>query len=216
MVLAGLDVSPARLATLPSVTTAAVILAAEPSTRLGRTKQLERWGDSTLLGYVVAQAKEFPVDEVWVVLGHDSDAILAGVDLGDLGVLENPEWEEGVASSLRVALDALMRLSRCDQALLLSGNEPDISAEVVGALFASHARAGKPVTIPKYRYSTGYPVLVDKQLWPRLMSMEGDDDSLRLFKAHPEWVNEVLISDNPPKAIETEADIAQLRPRPTV
>jgi molybdenum cofactor cytidylyltransferase len=50
---------------------AAVILAAGESRRLGRAKQLEPWGDSNLLGQVVARTREFPVDEVWVVLGHD-------------------------------------------------------------------------------------------------------------------------------------------------
>ena len=59
------------------MSTAAVVLAAGGSRRLGRTKQLEPWGDSNLLGHVVRRTLEFPVDEVWVVLGHDAETILA-------------------------------------------------------------------------------------------------------------------------------------------
>ncbi len=193
--------------------TAAVILAAGSSKRLGRTKQLEPWGATNLLGHVMERIRSFPVDETWVVLGHEFERILAETDTGDAGVIENPGWEEGVASSLRVALDALTRLSRAERVLILKGDEPEISGEVVAELLASHGRAGRPVSVPKYRYAVGYPLLVDRSLWSRLMSMEGDDDPLRLLKAHPEWVNEVWFPDSPPRAVTTEADVAELRPR---
>ena len=114
--------------------TAAIVLAAGGSRRLGRTKQVEPWGDTTLLGRVLVAAKEMPVDEIWVVLGADSERILSEVDFGDAGVVENPEWEEGIASSLRVGLDALTRLSRAERALILMGDQPDVSPEVVTQL----------------------------------------------------------------------------------
>ena len=197
------------------MSTAGVVLAAGSSTRLGRPKQLEPWGDTNLLGHVVARAGSFPVEEVWVVLGYDIDRILAETHLGQAGVVENPEWEEGIASSIRVGLDAVTRLSRCDQVLILIGDQPDVSAAVVEELLRSHARAGKPVSLPKYRYSSGNPVVVQRSLWPRLMSLEGDDGAKRLWQAHPEWVNEVWFSEAPPRDVDTEIDVSELRPRPT-
>jgi molybdenum cofactor cytidylyltransferase len=195
------------------MTTAAVVLAAGGSRRLGPTKQLESWGESNLLGHVISRTFEFPVDEVWVVLGHDADRILAETDLGDAYVVENLEWEEGIASSLRVGLDAVTRLSRCDRALIVIGDQPDVPIDMVVDLIESHGRAGKPVTLPKYRYSWGNPVLVDRVLWPRLMSLEGDEGAKRLWQAHPEWVNEVWVSESSPRDVDTEADIRELRPR---
>ena len=192
---------------------AAVILAAGGSRRLGRPKQLEPWGDTNLLGHVVARTSEFPVEEVWVVVGYESDRILAETDLGTAGVVENPEWEEGIASSIRVGLDALTRLSRCDQALIVIGDQPAVPVEVVDALLASHAGSDKPVSVPKYRYTSGNPVLVDRLLWPRLMSLEGDDGAGRLWQAHPEWVNEVWFSDLAPRDVDTETDVAEMRPK---
>ena len=195
------------------MSTAAIVLAAGASRRLGRPKQLEPWGDTNLLGHVVARASAFPVDEVWVVVGHEYERVLAETDLGEAGVVENPEWEEGIASSLRVGLDALTRLSRCDTALIVIGDQPDVSAEVVEELLESHRKAGKPVTIPKYRYTRGNPVVVDRSLWARVMSLEGDDGAKRLWQAHPEWVNEVWFSSATPKDVDTESDVAELRPR---
>ena len=192
---------------------AAVILAAGGSRRLGRPKQLEPWGDTNLLGHVVARTSEFPVEEVWVVVGCEADRILAETDLGTAGVVENPEWEEGIASSIRVGLDALTRLSRCDQALIVIGDQPAVPVEVVDALLASHAGSDKPVSVPKYRYTSGNPVLVDRLLWPRLMSLEGDEGAGRLWQAHPEWVNEVWFSDLAPRDVDTETDVAEMRPK---
>lgn len=193
--------------------TAAVVLAAGGSRRLGRAKQLEPWGRSNLLGHVVSRTFEFPVDEVWVVIGHEADQILDGTDLGGAYVVENLEWEEGIASSLRVALDALTRLSRCDQALIVIGDQPDVPVDTVTELLESHARSGRPVSIPKYRYSWGNPVVVNRSLWARLMSMEGDEGAKRLWQAHPEWVNEVWFSESAPRDVDTEADVEELKPR---
>lgn len=195
------------------MSTAAVVLAAGGSRRLGRTKQLEPWGTSNLLGHVVARTHEFPVDEVWVVLGHESEEILDATDLGDAYVVENLEWEEGIASSLRVGLDALTRLSRCDRALIVIGDQPDVPVATVAQLLESHERAGKPVTIPKYRYSWGNPVVVDRSLWARLMSLEGDEGAKHLWQAHPDWLNEVWFSEQAPRDVDTDADVDELKPR---
>lgn len=195
------------------MTVAAVVLAAGGSSRLGRPKQLERWGDTTLLGHIIDQVRQFPVDEIWVVLGSGIDEILDRVDLEDCGVVENPEWEEGIASSLRVGLDALLQKSRADAALIVIGDQPQLDQRVVTEVVDTFAQAGRPVVIPKYRYTWGNPVLVDRSLWPRLMSLEGDEGARRLFQAHPEWVEEVWIDHLPPRDVDTEADLAELRPR---
>lgn len=195
------------------MTVAALVLAAGGSSRLGRPKQLEKWGSTTLLGHVVDQVRRFPVDEVWVVLGADSEEIMKAVDLDDCGIVENPEWQEGIASSLRVGLDALIQTSRAEAALIVIGDQPNLDRRVVGEVVAAFAQSSLPVTIPKYRYTWGNPVMVDRSLWPRLMSLEGDEGAQRLFKAHPEWVEEVWTDHLPPRDVDTEADLAELRPR---
>lgn len=195
------------------MTVAAVVLAAGGSSRLGRSKQLERWGETTLLGHVIEQVRQFPVDEIWVVLGAGIEDILEQVDLDGCGVVENLEWQEGIASSLRVGLDALIQKSRADAALIVIGDQPNLNQRVVTEVIDTFRRAGRPVVIPKYRYTWGNPVLVDRSLWPRLMSLEGDEGARRLFQAHPDWVEEVWTDHLPPRDVDTEADLAELRPR---
>ena len=193
---------------------AALVLAAGGSRRLGRPKQLEPWGRTTLLGHVLDQVRRFPVDEIWVVLGADADRVLETVDLEGVGIVENPEWQEGIASSLRAGLDALTRLSKADAVLLVIGDQPEVDPHVVERLVAEYRKHHGPVVVPKYRYTWGNPVLVDRSLWTRLMSLEGDEGARRLFQAHPEWVREVWFESLPPRDVDTEADVEELRPRP--
>ncbi len=192
---------------------AALVLAGGGSSRLGRPKQLEPWGGTNLLGHVIDAVRHYPVDEVWVVLGADLEEILDQVDLSDCGIVENPEWEEGIASSLRVGLDALIQKSRCEAALVVIGDQPDIDPDLVVRVLETFEGSSAPVVIPKYRYTLGNPVVIDRSLWPRLMSLIGDEGAQRLFQAHPEWVEEVWVEQLPPRDVDTESDVTELKPR---
>ena len=192
---------------------AALILAAGASTRLGTPKQLLPWGDGTLLGHVIARTRSFGIDEIWVVIGHEADAVLETVDFGDASVVLNDEYEEGLASSLRVGLDTLTRESRADQVLLALGDQPEIRADVVAELLTVSKREKRPAIIPKYRYTWANPVLIDRSLWARLMSLEGDTGAQHLLQAHTEWVREVWFEHLPPRYVDTTQDVADLQPR---
>ena len=192
---------------------AALVLAAGGSARLGAPKQLLPWGDTTLLGHVLEALAELPFEEVFVVIGANGNEILDKVDLSETIVIENPEWEEGMASSLRVGLDAVLRLSRADAVVIFLGDQPEISEEVVMGLIDARRSTKRQAIVPKYRYAWGNPVVVERSLWPRLMSLEGDEGAKRLLQAHPDWVHEVWFEQTPPRDIDTRADFDDLRPR---
>ncbi len=193
---------------------AALVLAAGGSSRLGRPKQLEPWGpDETLLDAVMRDVRRFPVDEIWVVLGAHVDEVLAVVDLAECGIIENQEWSEGLASSLRAGLDALNRQSRADAALVVMGDQPGIDPAVVHDLLETRRTSKARAVIPKYRYIRGNPVLLDRSLWPRIMSLSGDEGARQLLQAHPEWVEEVWVESLPPRDVDTETDVQEMRPR---
>lgn len=194
---------------------AALILAAGGSRRLGRPKQLEPWGSTTLLSHIIDMVETFPVDETWVVVGAELDRVLNEIGARPVGIVQNPDWESGLASSLRVGLDALTRLSKADGVLVFLGDQPAVRADVVTALIEKHKRSTAMAIVPKYRYSRGNPVLIDRSLWPRLMSLDGDEGAQRLLQAHSEWVEEVWFDSLSPRDIDTQADVEELRPRRT-
>ncbi|MBU1227573.1 MAG: nucleotidyltransferase family protein [Actinobacteria bacterium] len=190
--------------------TTALILAAGASQRLGRPKQLVEWQGRPLLEWVIDAVRTWPVDSIAVVLGSQEEEILEAVDFGDALVVVNPEWEEGIASSLRVGLDAVGRDLHAERVFVVLADQPDIPAEVPSALIEGMDRSGKPVALPKYRYQRSNPVLVERSLWTRLMSLEGDVGASRLFQAHPEWVHEVRFDQSAPRDIDTPEDLSDL------
>ena len=192
---------------------AALVLAAGGSSRLGSPKQLLPWGDTTLLGHVLEKVRKLPFDEVFVVIGASGEDVLNAVDMGSAIVIENPEWEEGLASSLRVGLDAVLRLSRADAVGIFLGDQPEISEEVVNGLLAARGSTKRQAIVPKYRYIWGNPIVIERTLWPRLMSLQGDEGAKGLLQAHPEWVHEVWFEQRPPRDVDTRADFEELRPR---
>ena len=114
------------------------------------------------------------------------------------GVLEQRHWEE-----IRRQIDVLQQ------------NGEEVPMDVVTALIEKHRRSRAMAIVPKYRYSRGNPALIDRALWPRLMSLEGDEGAQRLLQAHSEWVEEVWFDSLPPRDIDTQADVEELRPRRT-
>ena len=163
-----------------------------------------------MLEGVVAAVSAWPVNGVVVVLGAYADDILELVEFGDAVVLINPEWEEGIASSLRAGLDAIGRDPRAERAIIALGDQPWIPAEVPAGLVEAMDRSGKPALVPRYRYQRGNPVLVSRFLWPGLMSLEGDAGAARLLQAHPEWVEEVRFDLPLPRDVDTQDDVEDL------
>ena len=191
-----------------------LVLAAGGSSRLGRPKQLEPWGEgTTLLGKVLENAMEMGSEETWVVLGASHDEILARTDFSGCRVVINHEWEQGLAGSLRVGLDALDRGSTVSGALVLLGDQPGVNAGTVARLREVYRPGVTPAVVPRYRYEVSNPVLVDRVLWRRLMMLEGDRGAMQLLKAHPEWVTEVWLPDSSPEDVDDQQDIERLRPR---
>lgn len=186
------------------------MLAAGGSRRLGRPKQLLDWGGRPLLEGVVAAVHVWPVTPVVVVLGAHAEEILDRVDLGGALVVVNPEWEEGVASSLRVGFDLLARERGAEWAFVALGDQPRIPPDVPEALLAAAGESGRGAIVPVYRYQRGNPVLLGRSLWPRMMSLQGDAGAAALLQAHPGWVLEVRVDHPVPADVDLPEDIQDL------
>ena len=190
--------------------TAALVLAAGGSRRLGRPKQLVPWRGRPLLEQVVASVSRWPVDRVVVVLGAFAEEILDEVDFGEAVVAINEGWEEGIASALRVGLDILSREPKMSRVFVVLGDQPEIPSGVPGALLEAAQAGTRPAIVPVYRYEHSNPVLFDRSLWERLMALEGDAGAANFLRAHPELVQEVRFPQLPPRDVDTEADVADL------
>jgi hypothetical protein len=61
--------------------------------------------------------------------------------------------------------------------------------------------------VPKYRYSVGWPVVLDDTLWKYLLGGEGTVDLLAVVASHGVSVEEVWLDHLPPTIYATPADL---------
>ena len=185
--------------------TVAVVLANEPGSGFPRSKFLGDIGGATLIDRGLADVSSWPVDDTVVVLGPDAEEILESMAPTEATVVIDLEWSEGSAASLRVGLDVVMRGPATDFVVITRADQPGIGTEDVAALI--EAAEGGAASVPKYRYRRGFPVVLGRSIWERLLGSEGDLDLLDLLGSHPDGVREVWFEHLAGPRIRTPDDI---------
>jgi molybdenum cofactor cytidylyltransferase len=122
------------------VTAAAVILAAGGSTRMGQPKALLPVGGVSLLRRAVAAAAG--CDPVVVVLGAVADRVRPELDGLAVTAVENPDWDQGPGTSIRVGLGAA---GDADAAVLLACNQPLVDAAHICQLITAYRTGRRPM-----------------------------------------------------------------------
>lgn len=180
----------------------AVVLAAGASSRLGRPKQLVEWRGETLVHRAARLALESGVEAVRVVTGaHGEDVARAVADLA-VQCVHNARAHKGMASSIQRGLEGL------DTAvLLLTCDQPLLTAEHLRAL-VHHGRArGLPVVASSYEDIVGVPALFSSALLPELRALQGDQGARAVLRRHPV---EALPLVEGGLDVDTEEDVRRL------
>lgn len=166
----------------------AVVLAAGASTRMGRPKQVLRFGGETLLRRAALAALGAGCRPVVVVTGAHAE--LTREELRGLDVREalNGRWETGMASSVRAGLAALLEAdARTSAVVLLLCDQPYVTPEHVAALVAAHRATSRAVVASEYggdRGDCGVPALFARTLFEELMQLEGGAGAKQVIKRH--------------------------------
>jgi CTP:molybdopterin cytidylyltransferase MocA len=181
---------------LSRLKTAAVILAAGAGTRFegDGPKLLTVVRGRRLIDWAVAHATEAALDDLIVVAGP--------VDLGIDGAVANPRWEEGMSTSLQVAVRLADERGH-DAVVVGLGDQPGILPSAWRAVAAS---TDKPVAIGVYEGGRrGHPVRLAREVWP-LLPTTGSQAANTLLQGRPELVAEVACEGRPDD-IDTVEDL---------
>jgi len=188
----------------PPAVTAAVILAAGGGSRFaGPTHKLLADLDGRPL---VAFALQNVLDSGLVPLA----VVTGAVDLGPLipssfTVLTNPAWEDGQATSLRVAVRWAEDIGV--EALVVGlGDQPSIEPSAWRAVAEATAT---PIAVATYRGRRGHPVRLHRSVWARL-PVTGDAGARSILAQSPELITEVAC-DGDPADVDTVDDLARWR-----
>ncbi|EMY32637.1 hypothetical protein D477_019111, partial [Arthrobacter crystallopoietes BAB-32] len=125
----------------------AILLAAGGGTRLGRgAKALLPYRGRTLVEHLAGELRAGGCTDVVIVLGAGADRVRRDCRLDGCIVVDNPDWESGMASSFRAGVAAA---ARAETVLVALVDQPDVSADLVQRLLQQH-RPGR-ITAAGYR-----------------------------------------------------------------
>jgi molybdenum cofactor cytidylyltransferase len=158
----------------------AVILAAGASTRFGSPKQLVRIGGSPVLHQLISNAAFVAGRSVTVVLGAHAQEIAPALRQSAASVVVNRDWQEGLASSIRVAVENAP--SRCDGLLLMLADQVAVTADDLKALYAAWKRHSILVAAALYEGAPGLPAIFPRWAYPGLMELRGDRDPRQVIR----------------------------------
>ncbi len=174
---------------------AAIVLAAGRSTRMGGpNKLLETISGKPLVRIAAEQALASRAHPVVVVTGHERarvEAALAGLDVR---LVHNPDYAEGLSTSVKAGLAALP--PEAEAAIVCLGDMPQVTSALIDRLIgAFDPERNALVVLPTFSGKRGNPVLWSRRFFPELMALEGDVGARHLIGAYPEVVTEVSVEN---------------------
>jgi CTP:molybdopterin cytidylyltransferase MocA len=189
---------------------AGLILAAGGSSRMGSPKQLLPWHGRPLLEHVIAEVNASALDEVLIVLGGSAERIRTEVDFGRARSVLNPDYASGMASSLRAGLAALA--PEVGRVVVILGDQPAISPELLDGLLRLQRESRLPAAALSFGGLLHPPVVLERELWPGLDSLQGDVGCRALIRGRAELVAALPVSDDPehPVDVDTPEDYRRL------
>ncbi|MEM9200161.1 MAG: nucleotidyltransferase family protein [Actinomycetota bacterium] len=191
------DADPTHSPRTPSI--AAVILAAGAGSRFGGDahKLVTEIGGAPIISHAIAAARGAQVDEVIVVQGAvDLTAFVPD----DVTLLDNEQWADGQATSLRAAV-AYAEARRHDVIVVGLGDSPGVTTEVWDSLVNVEA----DLASARYNGDLRPPVRLAASMWPSL-PVSGDEGARALMRHRPDLVRPVPVEGDP-RDIDTLQDL---------
>jgi molybdenum cofactor cytidylyltransferase len=189
---------------------AAIVLAAGRSSRMApRNKLLEPVGGEPMVRRVARVAIASGARPVVAVTGHETAAVATALRGLDVTAIVNPDYAQGLSTSLRAGLSALP--SGVDGALILLGDMPGIDVVVLCALIAAFAGADA-ICVPVRHGRRGNPVLWGRNYFAAMMGLTGDVGAKPLMARYQDRLVEVEVAtDSIFEDVDAPAELARLK-----
>jgi len=157
-------------------------MAAGGSVRLGAhaNKLLLAFRGRPLLQRAIDTASLSQATTCTLVVGARAKEVLDSVDVRRCAVVDNPEWREGIASSIRAGLTQHRNDEAC---IFMVADQPYVSSEDIDRLVAHHLTARDAIVALQAGEVWGTPMLFAARDFDALSKLHGDSGAKRFAKA---------------------------------
>jgi len=189
----------------------ALILAAGQSKRMGQPKMILPWGETTVLGQVIATFKAAGVEDIIVITGGDREQVERLVSASSRTVF-NPGYAEGeMLSSLQMGLG---NLKPGAEAILVGlGDQPQVRERSVQLVLEEYTKSRASLVVPSFEMRRGHPWLVTRQHWDEILQMRFPESPRDFLNRHAKNICYVEVEDpGILKDLDTPEDYWKSRP----
>lgn len=178
----------------------ALVLAAGGSTRLGQPKQLLTREGETLMHRAVRLAHGTGAARIFAIVGAHADAVSNAIRDLPCETLPNPDWPEGVSSSLRCA--APLVTAAASPVLVLGCDQPALDAMHLHALLQRAPTAPSGCAATAYGVDPGIPAVIAHTWFDAVETLRGD----RGFRARLQALGDALARVPAPEPLALDID----------
>ncbi|ACK66171.1 4-diphosphocytidyl-2C-methyl-D-erythritol synthase [Rippkaea orientalis PCC 8801] len=185
---------------------AIAILAAGRGSRFNsnQSKLLAQLQRRSLLDWSLAAAIKSQLRPILVVVGYQASQV--SILDEPVRIVYNPAWQQGIASSLKAAIEAVESDFNIDALIIGLGDQPLIHPQSYRRLAQAYVQ-GASFAVATYQQARRNPVLLARSLWPVVMKLEGDQGAKVLMSDYT--VVEVPC-DGSPVDVDTWEDLEQI------
>jgi molybdenum cofactor cytidylyltransferase len=175
----------------------AIILAAGMSKRMGQPKLFLSLNHKPIFRYAVEVAATSHLKPIVVVGGehvHQLETQLK--DIPDVEILRNAEYRTGMASSVKLGIEAVT--GRTEAVLIFLADQPCVPKLVIETLvdtFATHRSKGIRIVRPEYAGAPGHPILFDAELYHEFQGIQGDEGGRSIIQRYRSCVKFVSFEE---------------------
>lgn len=164
-----------------------VVLAAGLASRYGSPKLLAHVEGSPMLARTIRTAVAVAGrDAVTVVLGAGVAHLEPLVRLESAAAAFNPQFAEGIASSIRAGVAGVPAGTRA--VMILLADQVAVTADDLRRLTTCWTRQPDRIVAASYAGTIGAPAVFPSDLFPELAALEGDRGARTVLSSHPERV----------------------------
>jgi len=175
---------------------ATLVLAAGQSRRTGKINKLLAEIDGVpMAARVLKEVRASSAEPVIVVTGHEAERVNQALDGDDLTFVHNPDYADGLSTSLITGVKALPE--NIDGVIVCLGDMPRVKATHIDKLIAAfNPLEGRAICVPTFTGKRGNPVLWGAQFFEEMRKVAGDVGARHLIGSYSELVAEVPIEDD--------------------
>lgn len=156
--------------------TAAILLAAGRSSRMGQLKALLPWKGVPLIQYQIEQMTLANIDEIIVVLGYQAKELKQTISMQKVKIVENEAFEQGKSSSIRKGVASIQGET---QGIYICAVDQPVPSEILVKMRKHLKEINAAAVIPTFDKKRGHPILFHGTLKNDLMLVHEETMGLR-------------------------------------